>query len=295
MSDYQILAEHQRAMFLKNSPELSVQEDEYGYPCMELGEEVVPLYTADTQFTIVQPGSVQQDKNLAPHKGKFMIHHGGEENEFAPELWLLPITVVNRGFTKYIGDYNSQSPAQRECWSYNGFVHEPDVAQPYNDRCAVLEMRKGAPFLKAVCPAAQFVNGQRPLCRAHTTVAFFDLKRRIPLRFQFHGTALKSWSDLSADFERFKNSARRNGRNPNKFVLHATLEDQGTYYKPNFQFLYEAPEVVSDPVKYKNVLHWYLMTLYANQPAAAEAQVNPQTGEVYDVETTAENVTEIGF
>lgn len=296
MSDFQVLAEHQRGMFLRGTQDVEVYNDPSGYPCIMIDEKEIPLYNQDTPVSIVQPGSVQQNRELAPHKGKFHINFGGEDSEFVEELWLLPITVINRGFVKFAGDYNSQQTPQRLCWSNNGLVHEPDVPMPCSPKCAVLNMRDGVPTLKKVCPEAMYVEGQRSSCREFINVAFFDLKREVPVRFRLHGTAISSWYELSKDYTRTINNARRKRLNVGDYVIHATLEDNGTYYKPVFQFVY-APEDIQTPSKYQPILHWYLTALYSNtnNPDATQASVDAETGEVFDVPSTDSTISEIEF
>jgi hypothetical protein len=274
MSELQTLVDCQRSLFIKGeSGAAPVYMDDNGYPCMKIGEEELPLFTQDFLVSIVQPGSVQQNPELKPHKGKFNIAFGGDDSEFVDELWLMPITIINRGFTRFEGDYNNQQNPKRVCWSNNGLTHAPEVMHPYCAKCANPVIKDGIPYVDVVCPEAKYVEGQRSNCRQHINVAFFDIKREVPLRFSLHGTGMSAWSALTKDYVRTVNNARRKRINIGEYIIHATLDDQGTYYKPVFQFVQANPEIVGDHRKYQPIVSYYMMNLY-NKPVEETQTAN---------------------
>lgn len=254
---------------------LNLSMDADGWNVARIGREHVPVLTADFPLRLIQPGHLQNgDQDLASHLGEFQIEG---LNDFTQKLLLLPLTIVRQGFrlfTTYEGGANESKNLL--CYSLNGVTPSPRVAKPFSPVCAEFRDRGGLPYRRILCPQAVWRGNDRPLCRDQTVVAFFDLDRKIPLRFQVQGTGMSAWNALRREYQRALNVARLRGSSINDFVIVMTARNHGSYSTPEFSMRDCTRE---RPSRYLPLLRLYLDTLYAPRDEEEEPVPAGDAGE----------------
>jgi len=266
MSDLQVLSDYQRGMFIRGNATLNTDFDDEGWPVAVIGDERIPMVDTVFDLQIVQPGNVRNDKSLAKHVGELRIV---QLDEFREEGWFLPITIINYGFRKY-GEYTEGAENQLQCWSNDGLTPSVRVTMPCSGECAKLEVKNGTPYLNVTCPEAQWVDGKKPACSQNINVALLDLERLIPVRLSLHGTGLGAWNQLQRAYKNTRNIAKLKGKSINDYVLRITTDNEGTFVKPNMEFI-EAPERFGKTGRFRPILQHYLETLFTRPVRDLEA------------------------
>lgn len=236
---------------------------------MKVGDEIVPLLDSAFELMIVQPGHVQERKELKDMKGKILeIWEKDNPTEIAvDELTLLPITIVSQGFRNFgaFGD----GAKELICYSVDGVTPSQRVVMPLNSVCSELTLRNGEYVRQTVCPRALWQNNVKPECRAVVTLAFLDLERRCPVTLQLHGTGYGAWNALQRSWKQAKNVARLKGRSINDYVLKLRVKDEGTYYVPEFRVVVD--DSFGNPKEWLPVRKYYLENLFNRPPVENEA------------------------
>lgn len=281
MSDLQVLSDYQRGLFVRGNANLTTEMDEDGWPVAVVGEDRIPLVDTVFDLQIIQPGNVRNDKSLAKHIGELKIV---QLDEFREEGWFLPITIINYGFRKY-GEYAEGADNQLQCWSNDGLQPSPRAEMPCSDECAKLEVKNGVPYLNVTCSEAQWLDGKKPSCAQYINVALLDLERLIPVRLSLHGTGLGAWNQLQRAYKNVRNIAKLKGKSINDYVLKITTDNEGTFVKPNMEFI-EAPEKFGKTSRFRPILQHYLETLFTRPIRDLEAASDQGTIEVTDASSS---------
>ena len=223
-----------------------------------VGTEEIPIHPMSYPVTLVQPGKVKSDARYKTEKGKFFIEGMDEGFE---ELTLIPITVFGRGRTLYEGTYKEGEKSKRACFSYNGVKPSHYVQSPPAEFCAELTTAKdGTPYLKATCPMAVWVDGEKPACGEYVNVAFLAVELNCtPIHFQFQRTSMTAFRDFQAMYTKKKNAVRIRKQSIYDYAVKATVSDEGTYFKPSFELVH-APEL--NLKQYLPICNYYLVNLY---------------------------------
>jgi hypothetical protein len=287
-----VQAQHNR--FIKNreyDASFITQTDDG--PVGTIDQEEIPLLDVAFDLQIVQPGHVTRNKALAPFTGKILIQFDKDDpaaNEAAEVLNLMPITIAGFGFRNF-GPYDEKGGDDANrllCYSNDGVIPSERVAVPLNSVCSELVLRNGEYQRKVVCPHAVWNDDSKPDCRAVVTLGLFDIERRIPVRLQLHGTAYGSWNALQRAYKQAKNVARLKRKSINDYVIRMSLENNGTYFTPQFR-LVEAEESLGKPSRFLPVCKYYMEKLFSRVVEEEPVVESSAMAEVAAVETTAED------
>lgn len=252
-------------VFIQSSPPAAFEETSEG-ALFVVGDEKVPVLDTLLDVNIVQPGSVKQNKALAPHVGKFL--YPDLEESFAT-LSLLPIKIMYRG--RRLFPPFGEGDGELICSSNDGETPSDRILSPVAEECGRFVEKGGKLRFEPTCEQAKWSEDgkTRPACGEVITVAFYDLSLKAPIRLQFRGTGISAWNAFLREFNKYKNIARLKGKKIYDYVIQASLENEGTYFKLSFKFQ-EAPEMQASA--FLPLLAWYkehLLTRPDDSDAAA--------------------------
>lgn len=295
-----IIREFERFAFLspipvEEQPQPEIEQDSDGWQLARIGEERLPVMTADFPLLLIQPGHIARNKELAAHFGEFVIEG---LQDYAREFRLLPLTIVRQGL-RFFADYDDGTNEAKNllCYSLDGLTPSPRVTSPMSPVCSRVAFRAGRPYRVYVCSHAVW-RSDKPSCRSEVTVAFFDMNRKIPLRLQLKGLGMSAWNALQREYKRAGNIAKLRGLSIADFSIRLTAESRGSFMTPAFSMQYDE----SRPSRYLPLLRLYLDLLYPLRLSeAAEAESDgPEAATVEggpdwpgDAPVTAEAATEV--
>lgn len=255
----QLLREFERWAFLpppaEGQPALSTELDADGWQIARIGEERFPIMSTDFSLILIQTKHITRDKTHASHYGEFFIEG---LQEYASELRLLPMSILHQGM-RYFAEYESGDEGQNLlCYSTDGVTPSPRIPAPQSPVCSEVVMRAGRPYRAFVCPHAIWQGENKPRCRNEATVAFLDLERKIPLRFQLKGLAMSAWNALRREYSRACNVAKLRGLSIADFSIRLSTEEKGEFMVPVFTMRHDEAQ----PSRYQPLLRLYLDLLY---------------------------------
>lgn len=245
----------------------------------------VPIMDAAFDLALVQPGSVQSNKELASKVGKLWLKLGADDAMFFDELYLIPICIVGYRRSKFTKFDNNSKASTPLCYSSNGLTPSASMAVPPDcDECAKLSMVNGSYRMDAVCPSAVWKDGEKPACQLSVAVAFMTLGECIPVIMNLHGVGMSAFNKLKRDSKKAKNVARLRKKSLDNYIIRLTTDNAGTYVAPVFSFV-EAPEEFGNITPYRDIAIYFRNTLFTH---ASEEEAKPK--QVTTEELTAPTV-----
>lgn len=241
----------------------------------------IPIVDAAFDLALVQPGSVQSNKELASKVGKLWLKYGTDEADFFDELYLIPICIVGYRRSKFAKFDNSTKASTPLCYSSNGLNPSPSMAvAPDCEQCATVAMVNGTYRMDAVCPSAIWKDGEKPSCQLSVSVAFMTVGNCIPVIMNLHGVGMSAFNKLKRDSKKAKNVARIRNKSLDNYIIRLTTDNAGTYVAPVFSFV-EAPAEFGDIAPYKAIAIYFRNSLFTRaseetaQPAAVTETTTP--------------------
>lgn len=244
----------------------------------------IPIIDAAFDLALVQPGSVQSNKELASKVGKLWMKMSADDSEFYDELYLIPICIIGYRRSKFTKFDNSTKASTPLCFSSNGLVPSPSMAvSPDCEQCATVAMVNGSYVMNAVCPSAVWKDGEKPACQLSVSVAFMTVGDCIPVIMNLHGVGMSAFNKLKRDSKKAKNIARIRHKSLDNYIIRLTTDNAGTYVAPVFSFV-EAPEEFGDIAPYKDIAIYFRNTLFTRASEEAQPQAVTATTPIVAVE-----------
>lgn len=206
--------------------------DEIGNPIIKTpGGNAITIYTNPFNGRIVQPGSLKNNKDLAPHVRKFYFN---DLDISVDHLELIPILfkgITRTMFPKFETTDAAQEPL---CRSSDGFTPDLRVENPLSMHCArVNENGK----LEILCEHAKWEGSKPANCQMSKIWIFYEINLNIPFYWQLKSTSLSAFNKAERnrskqiDINKFKGISSAND------ILYVTLKDEGTYVVPEFSYV----------------------------------------------------------
>lgn len=247
----------------------------------------VPIVDAAFDLALVQPGSVQSNKELASKVGKLWLKLGADDADFYDELYLIPICIVGYRRSKFTKFDNSTKASTPLCYSSNGLIPSPSMAvAPDCDQCATVDLVNGSYIMNTVCPSAIWKDGEKPSCQLSVSVAFMTVGDCIPVIMNLHGVGMSAFNKLKRDSKKAKNVARIRKKSLDNYIIRLTTDNAGTYVAPVFSFV-EAPADFGDINAYKAIAIYFRNTLFTRASEEAQPQTVTATTPTVAVEEAA--------
>lgn len=250
----------------------------------------IPIIDTAFDLALVQPGSVQSNKELAPKVGKLWMKLSAEDSEFYDELYLIPICIVGYRRSKFAKFDNSTKASAPLCYSSNGLLPSNSMSvAPDCNECATLEKVNGSYVMNAVCPSAMWKDGDKPACQLSMSVAFMTIGDCIPVIMNLHGVGMSAFNKLKRESKKAKNIARIRHKSLENYVIRLTTDNAGTYVSPVFSFV-EAPAEFGDIAPYRDIAVHFRNTLFTRATEEEKPADNTETdSEIKPIATTGES------
>jgi hypothetical protein len=250
--------------------EMTIIETDIG-DVFKIGDLEIPIINQFTEVRLVQPGSVKDHKELAPHTGKFLFVDLGESRE---TLNLIPMGIRKQGRDMY----PPFGPGDRKkiCWSHDGVLPARRVEIPQCNQCGVVKYPADfLNFQQAIitpsCPKSEWHAKEAPECSDYIIAAFFELEFQIPIQITFKGTGMSTWNAFKKSYQKTVNIAKIRRHRLSDYVLKATTINEGTYFKMDFNFTEDKD---LNPGQYRQLWSWYRQNLLIPKEEVSEPAVS---------------------
>lgn len=232
----------------------------------------IPIVDAAFDLALVQPGSVQSNKELSSKVGKLWLKYGTDDADFFDELYLIPICIVGYRRSKFAKFDNSTKASTPLCYSSNGLTPSSTMAVvPECEQCATVDVINGSYIMNAVCPSAIWKDGEKPSCQLSVSVAFMIVGNCIPVIMNLHGVGMSAFNKLKRDSRKAKNVARIRNKSLDNYIIRLTTDNAGTYVAPVFSFV-EAPAEYGNMASFKAIALYFRNLLFTRAPEEAQPQ-----------------------
>jgi hypothetical protein len=207
-------------------------------------------YTPDIYPLKIVEMNTKKIIDTKKHLGEFFVaNFGMDETEwFSKELYVVPACILNTNRYMRLAAYNPNSDDNKaDCFSLDGEYPDPRSINQFATNCA--ECDYGDKVWKNYKK-----TGEKPKCVKGVNVLFFDLDRKIFIKFYFKSTSLGVWNNIYNKIKNLVKTAFIKRAEVSNFALKMTTTDEGIYHKIEMEIVNN-----EEAGKYKPFIQWFVM------------------------------------